>query len=208
MAAVIDSKVAEALTYRARQFEKPLPDGGADKEAFSADTRLPYQRDLGRIVHSASFRRLQTKTQVMGTGEGDFHRTRLTHSLEVGESGRGIVWKLAARDGGEYHDLLPPSELIEAICYAHDLGHPPYGHSGERALHSRMKAFGGFEGNAQTIRILAKLEKYYRGEGIKPTRRRCPRWRKSEKCSRSTPGSASIRFAVAISAPQRRPNRP
>jgi dGTPase len=171
MAAVMDTKVAEALTYRARQFEKPLPDAGADKEAFSADTRLPYQRDLGRIVHSASFRRLQTKTQVMGTGEGDFHRTRLTHSLEVGHIGRGIVWNLDARDGGEYHDLLPPSELIEAICYAHDLGHPPYGHSGERALHSRMKAFGGFEGNAQTIRILAELEKYYRGEGIKPTRR-------------------------------------
>jgi dGTPase len=171
MASVIDTKVIEALEYRARQFEKPQPNAGADKEAFSADTRTPYQRDLGRIVHSAAFRRLQTKTQVMGTGEGDFHRTRLTHSLEVGQIGRGIVWHLATQDRGEYRELLPPSELIEAVCYAHDLGHPPYGHAGEIALHSRMKAFGGFEGNAQTIRILARLEKYYRGEGIKPTRR-------------------------------------
>jgi dGTPase len=171
MVAVIDANVADALTYRARQFEEPPPNAGSDKDAFGADTRTPYQRDLGRIVHSSAFRRLQTKTQVMGTGEGDFHRTRLTHSLEVGQIGRGIVWHLGAQGSGEYPGLLPPSELIEAVCYAHDLGHPPYGHGGERALHSRMKACGGFEGNAQTIRILTKLEKYYRGEGIRPTRR-------------------------------------
>jgi len=171
MVAVIDANVADALTYRARQFEEPPPNAGSDKDAFGADTRTPYQRDLGRIVHSSAFRRLQTKTQVMGTGERDFHRTRLTHSREVGQIGRGIVWHLGAQGSGEYRGLLPPSELIEAVCYAHDLGHPPYGHGGERALHSRMKAYGGFEGNAQTIRILTKLEKYYRGEGIRPTRR-------------------------------------
>jgi dGTPase len=171
MAAVIAATIVEALAHRAPNFEEAPQDAAAGKEAFSADTRTPYQRDLGRIVHSASFRRLQTKTQVMGTGEGDFHRTRLTHSLEVGQIGRGIVWNLAARDKGKYSDLLSPSELIEAVCYAHDLGHPPYGHGGERALYKRMRLFGGFEGNAQTIRILTRLEKYYRAEGIRPTRR-------------------------------------
>src|SRR6516162_7086626 len=145
MVAVIDANVADALTYRARQFEEPPPNAGSDKEAFSADTRTPYQRDLGRIVHSAAFRRLQTKTQVMGTGEGDFHRTRLTHSLEVGQIGRGIVWALASKQES-FSDVLPSSELIEAICYAHDLGHPPYGHAGERALQLQMREYGGFEG--------------------------------------------------------------
>lgn len=167
----LSDDVAQALTFRAPNFEPPLVNAGKGKEAFASDTREPYQRDLGRIIHSASFRRLQTKTQVMGTGEGDFHRTRLTHSLEVGQIGRGIVWNLQARSPTPYRDLLPSSELIEAICYAHDLGHPPYGHGGERALHSKMKDFGGFEGNAQTIRILTRLEKYYRGEGIRATRR-------------------------------------
>lgn len=167
----LEDDIALALTYRAPLFDAPTKDAGKGKEAFAADTREPYQRDLGRIIHSASFRRLQTKTQVMGTGEGDFHRTRLTHSLEVGQIGRGIVWNLAAREEAPYRAVLPSSELIEAICFAHDLGHPPFGHGGERALHSEMKAYGGFEGNAQTIRILTRLEKYYRGEGIRGTRR-------------------------------------
>ena len=167
----LDGNMESSLTYRAPQFAAPPEDTGDGKESIAADPRDPYQRDLGRIVHSASFRRLQTKTQVMGTGEGDFHRTRLTHSLEVGQIGRGIIWNLAASEQANYRDVLPSSELVEAICYAHDLGHPPYGHSGERALHSQMKDYGGFEGNAQTIRILTYLEKYYRGEGIRPTRR-------------------------------------
>ncbi|TGQ51631.1 dNTP triphosphohydrolase [Mesorhizobium sp. M1C.F.Ca.ET.193.01.1.1] len=166
-----DKKILPELTFRAPSFEEPKNDAGFGKEAFGADTRDPYQRDLGRIVHSASFRRLQTKTQVMGTGEGDFHRTRLTHSLEVGQIGRGIVWNLLARRGFGHADTLPSTELIEAICYAHDLGHPPFGHGGERALYKAMYNFGGFEGNAQTIRILSRLEKYYRGNGIAPTRR-------------------------------------
>lgn len=135
------------------------------------DFRDSYQVDLGRIIHSASFRRLQTKTQVMGTGEGDFHRTRLTHSLEVGQIGRGVIWNIKGKYGDKFVDFLPPIELMEAICYAHDLGHPPFGHGGERALFNSMRNFGGFEGNAQTIRIISFLEKYYRGFGIKPTRR-------------------------------------
>src|SRR5690349_19504942 len=163
MTIVIDPKVAAALEYRAPEFAEPPQAAASGKEAFDADTRTPYQRDLGRIVHSASFRRLQTKTQVMGTGEGDFHRTRLTHSLEVGQIGRGIVWNLQANAEEAHKRFLPSSELIEAICYAHDLGHPPFGHGGERALHQQMRFYGGFEGNAQTIRILTRLEKYYQG---------------------------------------------
>ena len=119
-----------------------------------------------------AFVELQTKTQVMGTGEGDFHRTRLTHTLEVGQIGRGIVWNLSRRDNRSlFVEWLPPTELIEAICYAHDLGHPPYGHAGERALHLKMRGHGGFEGNAQTLRVLTHQEKYYKGQGIRPTRR-------------------------------------
>lgn len=161
---MIVTELLEQLKRRAPRFDPLTSPAGRD-------TRDPYQRDLGRIIHSASFRRLQTKTQVMGTGEGDFHRTRLTHSLEVGQIGRGITWNLYSRVVDDVKRWLPSSELIEAICYAHDLGHPPYGHGGERALYRAMKSFGGFEGNAQNIRILTRLEKYYRGEGIQPTRR-------------------------------------
>ena len=144
---------------------------GVDHTIFAVDKREPYQRDLGRIIHSASFRRLQAKTQVLGTGEGDFHRTRLTHTLEVGSLGRGLVWAFEKNCPEKFRPFLPSSELIEAVCYAHDLGHPPFGHDGERALHRKMAQWGGFEGNAQTIRVLTRLEKYYRGQGIRPTRR-------------------------------------
>ncbi len=158
------------LTYRAPGFA-PSPWRQGPATVFGRDGRDPYQRDLGRIIHSASFRRLQAKTQVMGTGEGDFHRTRLTHSLEVGHISRGIVWHLRNICTDEQAEWLPSTELIEAISYAHDLGHPPFGHGGERALFTKMRNHGGFEGNAQNIRILARLEKYYNLDGIRPTRR-------------------------------------
>ncbi|TXN17295.1 dNTP triphosphohydrolase [Methylobacterium sp. WL122] len=158
------------LTYRAPKFE-PFQWRPGPTTVFIRDGRDPYQRDLGRIIHSASFRRLQAKTQVMGTGEGDFHRTRLTHSLEVGHISRGIVWHLRNICTEEQVEWLPTTELIEAISYAHDLGHPPFGHGGERALFIKMRNYGGFEGNAQNIRILARLEKYYNLDGIRPTRR-------------------------------------
>ena len=139
------------------------------------DDRGAYQRDRARIMHSAGFRRLQGKTQVMGTGEGDFHRTRLTHSIEVAQIGYGLLGVLEKHKDQHNPALqgwLPDRDLIEAACLAHDLGHPPFGHKGEQALHRAMLDHGGFEGNGQTLRILTKLEKYKeRGKGLYPTRR-------------------------------------
>ncbi|HZH28631.1 MAG TPA: anti-phage deoxyguanosine triphosphatase [Azospirillaceae bacterium] len=137
------------------------------------DERDQYQRDKARVIHSAAFRRLQAKTQVMGVGEGDFHRTRLTHSIEAAQIGEGIVGSLKKRNpaDSEIQTWFPSNELIAAACYAHDLGHPPFGHGGERALHRRMLDFGGFEGNGQTLRILTRLEKYRPRQGMNPTRR-------------------------------------
>lgn len=153
-------------------FEKRLHEGQANRPK---DSRSQYQRDRARIMHSAAFRRLQGKTQVMGVGEGDFHRTRLTHSIEVAQIGYGILEVLQRDKKPGLESIrawLPHRDLIEATCLAHDLGHPPFGHKGEQALHAAMLGFGGFEGNGQTLRILARLEKYKeRGKGIYPTRR-------------------------------------
>lgn len=136
------------------------------------DDRSDYDRDKARVLHSAAFRRLQGKTQVMGVGEGDFHRTRLTHSIEAAQIGEGLARRLQARHpSGEIRDWLPDQALVAAACYAHDLGHPPFGHGGETALHGCMRDHGGFEGNAQTLRLLTKLETYRRHQGINPTRR-------------------------------------
>lgn len=139
------------------------------------DTRGPFQRDRARVVHSAAFRRLQGKTQVMGVGEGDFHRTRLTHSIECAQIGYGLLDVLESSDDRvpeKARDWLPKRDLVEASCFAHDLGHPPFGHGGEVALHGEMRHCGGFEGNGQTLRIISCLEKYDRkGVGIDPTRR-------------------------------------
>lgn len=144
-----------------------------DEPARSGDVRDAYDHDKGRVVHSAAFRRLQGKTQVMATGEGDFHRTRLTHSIEVGQIGEGLLLKVS--HGPLEPDLikwLPSSSLMMAACYAHDLGHPPYGHSGEVSLNAKMAGDGGFEGNGQTLRVITRIEKYRRpGIGLNPTRR-------------------------------------
>lgn len=136
----------------------------------NGDVRNEYDRDEARLIHSAAFRRLQSKTQVLGLGESDFYRTRLTHSMEVAQIGRGIVHSLKDTYP-EYIDTLPDDSLMTAICLAHDIGHPPFGHGGEVALNFCMRNHGGFEGNGQTLRILGKLEKYTEQHGINPTRR-------------------------------------
>ena len=130
--------------------------------------RDPFERDRARIIHSASFRRLQAKTQVLGISDGDFHRTRLTHSMEVAQIAQGIGNTLKKNNNS---DFLPSNFLLEAIGLAHDLGHPPFGHDGEAVLDYMMKNNGGFEGNAQTLRIISKLESYEEDHGLNLTRR-------------------------------------
>ncbi|QLE85496.1 deoxyguanosinetriphosphate triphosphohydrolase family protein [Shewanella sp. Scap07] len=142
----------------------------AENKKRRDDHRSPYQRDRARILHSAAFRRLQAKTQVLGVGMNDFYRTRLTHSLEVSQIGTGIRAQLKQK----YPDLnylLDSMSLIESLCLAHDIGHPPFGHGGEVALNYMMRNDGGFEGNGQTFRILTCLEPYTEHYGMNLCRR-------------------------------------
>ena len=118
-------------------------------EAESAH-RTAFQRDRDRIIHSSAFRRLKHKTQVFVEHEGDYFRTRLTHSIEVGQVARTISGVLGLN-----------SELTEAVALAHDLGHTPFGHTGEDALDTCMRPFGGFDHNAQAIKIVTLLERHY-----------------------------------------------
>ncbi|MGO1191385.1 anti-phage deoxyguanosine triphosphatase [Vibrio casei] len=134
------------------------------------DHRDVYQRDRARVLHSAAFRRLQAKTQVHSTGMNDFYRTRLTHSLEVSQIGTGILEQLK-RKQPEYQGLFPPASLIETLCLAHDIGHPPFGHGGEVALNYMLRNHGGFEGNAQTFRIVTQIEPYTEYHGMNLARR-------------------------------------
>jgi dGTPase len=136
------------------------------------DYRTPYEQDRDRIIHTASFRRLQAKTQVFLSGEYDFYRTRLTHSLEVAQIGRAICTYLQRKSPFFSDTYYIDAHLVEAICLSHDLGHPPFGHAGERTLHAVMKQYGGFEGNAQTLRLLTETvysDKVTR-KGMNPTR--------------------------------------
>jgi dGTPase len=135
------------------------------------DYRTPFQMDRDRVLHTPTFRRLQNKTQVFWSGEYDFYRTRLTHSLEVAQIGKSICYWLKTRPGGPLDDgfFIDP-DLVEAVCLSHDLGHPPFGHAGERTLNYLLRDHGGFEGNAQTLRILTERIFSAKRTGMDPTR--------------------------------------
>src|SRR5450755_1100758 len=116
------------------------------------DYRSVFHQDRDRLMFTSSFRRLQAKTQVFQAGEYDFYRTRLTHSLEVSRIAESIAIWLRVNHPEVQIDL----HLLECICLSHDIGHPPFGHAGERVLNKVMEPYGGFEGNAQTLRILTR----------------------------------------------------
>ncbi len=115
-----------------------------------AEFRTPFQRDRDRILHTSAFRRLEYKTQVFINYEGDYYRTRLTHTLEVAQIGRTIARSLGGNE-----------DLVETVCLAHDLGHPPFGHSGEESLRKMMMDNGGFDHNRQSFRIVTQIEDRY-----------------------------------------------
>lgn len=127
--------------YTAADAERWVP------EPPKSSARTPFERDRARVVHSSALRRLGAKTQVLGPGSDDFVRTRLTHSLEVAQVGREMGRSLGC-----------DPDVVDAACLTHDLGHPPFGHNGESALADLAAGIGGFEGNAQTLRLLTRLE--------------------------------------------------
>ena len=151
--------MASTIPPRAPYAEDPAASRGRKVAEPESRTRTPFARDRDRIIHSTAFRRLKEKTQVFVAHEGDHFRTRLTHSLEVAQIARSLATALG----------LDP-DLAETIALAHDLGHPPFGHAGEDELQVQMQAYGGFDHNVQTFRVVTKLERRYpRFDGLNLT---------------------------------------
>ena len=140
----------DAATSRAPYACDPGHSRGRLYPEPASTSRSPFRRDCDRIIHSTAFRRLKHKTQVFVFDEGDHYRTRLTHTLEVAQVARALA-----------RSLRLDEDLAEALALAHDLGHPPFGHAGERALDACLTAFGGFDHNAQTLRVVTALERRY-----------------------------------------------
>lgn len=140
----------EALTLAPYGLKSRDSRGRAFHPDPEPEDRTAFQRDRDRILHTTAFRRLEYKTQVFVNFEGDYYRTRLTHTLEMAQIGRSLARVLGGNE-----------DLIEAVCLSHDLGHPPFGHSGEAALDRLMRDHGGFDHNKQSLRIVTKLERRY-----------------------------------------------
>ncbi len=138
------------MTGRAPYASDPDRSRGRLHDEPPSPTRTAFERDRDRVIHSAAFRRLKEKTQVFLYDEGDHYRTRLTHSLEVAQIARALA-----------RTLRLDEDLAEALALAHDLGHPPFGHAGERALDAAMADYGGFDHNAQSLRVVTRLERRY-----------------------------------------------
>src|SRR6266536_1308025 len=140
----------EAALARAPYASAPGRSRGRLRAEHVSPTRSAFRRDCDRIIHSTAFRRLAHKTQVFVFHEGDHYRTRLTHTLEVAQIARSLARALGLDE-----------DLAEALALAHDLGHPPFGHAGERALDQCLAEFGGFDHNAQTLRVVTLIERRY-----------------------------------------------
>ena len=140
-----------SATGRARAYAcDPAQSRGRFQDETESPTRTPFQRDRDRIIHSTAFRRLKHKTQVFVAHEGDHYRTRLTHTIEVAQIARALARALRGDE-----------DLAEAIALVHDFGHTPFGHTGEDALNEKMAKWGGFDHNAQSLRVVTRLERRY-----------------------------------------------